>query len=97
MTTDAVLLEVGNALARNYKQEAVAIIERLMAAAEIEIVRMANDLFNKAFAIYKLHQDKSWGLVDCISFVAMREKKVNRALTVDQHFAQAGFECLMRE
>ncbi len=73
LTTDAVLLEVGNALARNHKQEAVAIIERLLAAAEMQIVRMTPDLFARAFAIFKQHQDKSWGLVDCISFVAMRE------------------------
>jgi len=86
LTTDAVLLEIGNALARNHKQEAVAIIER-----------MTPDLFARAFAVYKQHQDKSWGLVDCLSFVAMREAKVNRALTFDRHFVQAGFECLMRE
>jgi hypothetical protein len=97
LTTDAVLLEVGNALARNHKQEAVAIIERLLAAVEIEIVRMTPDLFARAFAVYKQHQDKSWGLVDCLSFVAMREAKVNRALTFDRHFVQAGFEYLMRE
>ncbi|MFO1424884.1 MAG: PIN domain-containing protein [Candidatus Competibacteraceae bacterium] len=97
LTTDAVLLEVGNALARNHKQEAVAIIERLLAAVEIEIVRMTPDLFARAFVVYKQYQDKSWGLVDCLSFVAMREAKVNRALTFDRHFVQAGFECLMRE
>jgi len=97
LTTEAVLLEVGNALARNHKQEAVAIIERLLAAVEIEIVRMTPDLFARAFAVYKQHQDKSWGLVDCLSFVAMREAKINRALTFDRHFVQAGFECLMRE
>ncbi len=97
LTTDAVLLEVGNALARNHKQEAIAIIERLLVAAEMQIVRMTPDLFARAFAIYKQHQDKSWGLVDCVSFVAMREARVNRALTFDRHFVQAGFDCLMRE
>ena len=30
--TDAVLLEIGNALARSYKQEAVEIIEQFLAA-----------------------------------------------------------------
>ena len=34
--TDAVLLEIGNALARSYKQEAVAIIEQFLAAEEID-------------------------------------------------------------
>jgi uncharacterized protein len=42
-------------------------------------------------------QDKAWGLVDCISFIVMREAGVNQALTFDQHFVQAGFQALMRE
>ena len=40
---------------------------------------------------------KAWGLVDCISFIVMREAGVNQALTFDQHFVQAGFQALMRE
>jgi predicted nucleic acid-binding protein len=47
--------------------------------------------------LYKSHQDKAWGLVDCISFVVMREAGVNQALTFDQHFVQAGFQALMLE
>jgi len=97
LTTEAVLLEVGNALARNYKREAVEVIERLTTAVEIEVISMTPDLFGRAFALYKQHQDKSWGLVDCVTFVLMRDRKVNRALTFDRHFSQAGFECLMTE
>jgi predicted nucleic acid-binding protein len=39
-------------------------------------------------------QDKQWGLVDCISFVVMREMNLTEALSFDQHFAQAGFKLL---
>jgi predicted nucleic acid-binding protein len=35
LVTDAVLLEIGNALARSYKQEAVEIIEQSLAAKEV--------------------------------------------------------------
>jgi predicted nucleic acid-binding protein len=38
--------------------------------------------------------DKDWSLTDCISFVAMQEAGVQKALTSDQHFAQAGFVVL---
>lgn len=96
LITNAVLLEIGNALARNYKQEAVAVIEQFLSAEEVEIVSLTPELFNEAFALYRTHQDKAWGLVDCISFVVMRERGIDRALTFDQHFVQAGFKALMR-
>ena len=97
LVTDAVLLEVGNALARSYKQEAIAIIEQFLIAEEVEVVHLTPHLFAQGFTLYKLYQDKAWGLVDCISFLVMREAGVNRALTFDQHFVQAGFQALMRE
>src|SRR4029434_6273965 len=97
LVTDAVHLEIGNALARSYKQEAVEIIEQFLAAEEVEVVRLTPHLFAQGFALYKSHQDKAWGLVVCISFIVMREAGVNQTLTFDQHFVQAGFQALMRE
>lgn len=96
LVTDAVLFEIGNALARHYKQEAVAIIEEFVAAAEVDIVHLTPALFEQAFDLYKTHQDKQWGLVDCLSFVVMQEQGIHQALTFDQHFTQAGFVALMR-
>ncbi|MCC5599519.1 type II toxin-antitoxin system VapC family toxin [Nostoc favosum] len=96
ITTDAVLLEIGNALARNYKNEAVEIIEYFFGSDEVEIVRLTPELFAQAFILYKTHEDKAWGLVDCISFVVMKQAEVSQALTFDQHFVQAGFQALMR-
>ena len=96
LTTDAVLLEVGNSLARSNKQKSIEIISQFISAAEeIKIVRLDETLFDKAFALYKNHADKSWGLVDCVSFIVMKEQNINDALTCDKHFAQAGFRALM--
>ena len=36
LVTNAVLLEIGNALARSYKQEAIEIIAQFLAAEEVE-------------------------------------------------------------
>ncbi len=40
LVTDAVLLEIGNALARSYKQEAVEIIAQFLAAEEVDVVHL---------------------------------------------------------
>lgn len=47
--------------------------------------------------MYSLHTDKTWGLVDCISFVVMQERGITDALTADRHFQQAGFRALLLE
>lgn len=97
LVTDAVLLEVGNALARSHKSEAASIIEQFLAFEEIEVVHLTPQLFRQALAMYKTYQDKAWSLVDCISFVVMREAGITSALTFDRHFEQAGFRPLMRD
>ena len=97
LVTDAVLLEIGNGLARNYKQEAIEVIEGFFDSEEAEIVHLTPELFQRAFDLYKKYKDKDWGLIDCISFVVMTDAGVTEALTFDQHFQQAGFKALMAE
>lgn len=97
LVTDAVLVEIGNALARNFKRQAVQVIDGFLSSEDVEVVRFSRDLFAEAFALYRSHQDKEWGMTDCLSFVVMRHAGVRDALTFDQHFVQAGFEALMRD
>lgn len=93
--TDAVILEIGNSLSRRYKARCIETIENFFESPEIEVVRVDETLFDKGFELYKSHADKTWGLVDCISFVVMRENNIANALTSDKHFVQAGFRALM--
>lgn len=95
VTTDAILLEVGNALARSFKTESIQIIEHFIASEEIQIIHLNADLFRRAFEFYRSHSDKSWGLIDCISFVVMKDLKLTASLTADRHFEQAGFTALI--
>lgn len=96
ITTDAVFLEFGNALSSNYKNEAAELMEQFLASDEIDVIRLTPKLFDEALSLYKKHQDKSWGLVDCISFVVMKQNQITQALTFDKHFIQAGFQALMK-
>ncbi|MEP6924212.1 MAG: PIN domain-containing protein [Pyrinomonadaceae bacterium] len=95
VTTDAVLFEIGNSLAKDFKQEATKIIKVLRESENVDVITVERDLFDKAFELYQKYNDKDWGLVDCISFVVMREQNITDALTSDKHFVQAGFRALM--
>ncbi len=97
LTTDVVLLEIGNALAKGYKQESIRIINEFLQSEETEIIHLNPELFQQAFKLYQTRHDKEWGFIDCVSFVVMKEKGIQQALTFDKHFAQAGFRVLMRE
>jgi len=96
VTTDAVILEIGNAMARSFKPQAAAMIRKLLSMGDAEVVRLNPDLLDKALSTYESFSDKEWGLVDCISFQVMRERGIEKALTADHHFTQAGFQALMR-
>lgn len=61
ITTDAILLEVGNRLARNFKAEAIAVIEEFLSSEEVHIISVDTHLFQKGFDLYKDYQDKAWG------------------------------------
>ncbi len=94
ITTDAVLLEIGNGLSRQYKQEAIQIIDGFITSENVEVVELTPELFIKAFAKYRNYQDKQWGLVARLSFVVMWDRGISKVLTFDRHFAQAGFQVL---
>jgi predicted nucleic acid-binding protein len=91
ITTDAVLLEIGNALSRFAKLQAVEIINYLQDAKEATVIHVTPALFAQGLQLYQQYQDKSWGLVDCISFVVMQTTGTTHVLAFDQHFTQAGF------
>jgi uncharacterized protein len=91
VTTDAVLLEIGNALSRVARSEAAEIINYFQNSPEVIVIPLTPKLFTSAMHLYAKYQDKTWGLVDCLSFVVMTEMQLSTALSFDRHFIQAGF------
>jgi uncharacterized protein len=96
LTTDLVLVEIGDALAGEFRREATQLIDFFRRAANVEIASLTSALFDEAFALYRSRPDKDWGLTDCVSFVVMAREQVQDALTFDQHFEQAGFSAMLR-
>jgi predicted nucleic acid-binding protein len=94
--TEAVLIEVVNILhSVQHRQRAAEFIDACYETANVTIVSMDTELLRRAIDFYRLHQDKAWGLTDCISFVVMKERGLIIAITADAHFQQAGFRALM--
>lgn len=58
VTTGAILLEIGNALSRNFKSESVEIIEDFLTSDDVQVVHLDPTLFRKAFELYKTVQTK---------------------------------------
>ena len=98
VTTRAILLEIGNALSKlRFRQVGVGLLENLENDADTTIVSLTDELYKKAFELFRNRPDKEWGVVDCISFVVMTERNIEAALTSDKHYEQAGFRALLKE
>ncbi len=98
VTTRAVLLEIGNALSsQRFRQAAVTLLDALEADPTVGVISVTDSLYGQALRLYRTRPDKEWGLVDCLSFIVMSERKLASALTTDMHFQQAGFRVLLRE
>ncbi len=98
ITTRGVLLEIGNALSkRKYRDSSIRLLDSIQNDSQIEIVTITDDLFFRGFRLYRSRPDKEWGLVDCISFTVMTDRRLTKALTADEHFQQCGFQSLLRK
>jgi len=96
ITTQAVALEIGNALAKQrYRAAAIELLESLEEDPKVEMIQISEDLYKRAFQLYRERLDKEWGLTDCISFIVMQDHGLVKALTTDEHFRQAGFQALL--
>jgi predicted nucleic acid-binding protein len=93
VTTEAVLVEIGNALSKaRWRHLGIDTLRDLRTDPDIEVMPVDAELFERAVALYSSRTDKEWGLTDCISFVVMQERNLTHALTTDRDFAQAGFQ-----
>jgi len=98
LTTEFVLIEIGNGLAAlRFRLNAAQIIHSLQANPFVKIIPASSYLFRQALTLYEQRPDKSWGLTDCSSFVVMSENNITDALTTDDHFRQAGFKVLLSD
>jgi predicted nucleic acid-binding protein len=99
VTSEMVLTEFLNSFSdygARLRHAAAQAVASLRDASQILIVPQTSLLFAKALVRYQDMTDKSWSLTDCASFLIMEQEQLPAALTHDRHFAQAGFQTLLR-
>ena len=97
VTTDCVLLEVGDALCDpSDHDDFLVLYESLQTDRRVKIVRLTPGLLDRGIERFRNRPDKDWPLTDCVSFVVMEDEGIREALTGDQHFEQAGYSALLK-
>ncbi|BAY28023.1 hypothetical protein NIES2100_78520 [Calothrix sp. NIES-2100] len=98
VTTQAVMLEIGNILSKQpLRHGAVMLLTALAADSKVAIVPLSPELYDRAFQLYCDRSEKEWKFTDCVSFIVMQYSGITEALTANEHFQQAGFRALLRE
>lgn len=93
VTTNVVLIEVGDGLSR-LSQRAIAVGIRDVLQQTAEIVELTRDIEHAAWELFENRSDKEWGLTDCVSMTVMTQRSINEVFTLDHHFRQAGYRTL---
>lgn len=93
ITTSYVLSETITYLnSRSYHSRAIQVGSSLLSSRFVQFIHVDESLFYAGWNYFQQHQDKTYSLTDCISFMVMQQHNVRIGLTFDQHFVQAGFE-----
>ena len=99
ITTNYILTELVAlliSLLRIPRPKIVVFIDGLKSSSSVEIVHVDAALDGRAWQFFTQRDDKEWTLVDCSSFMVMKERRITEALTTDHHFEQAGYACLLK-
>ncbi len=99
VTTEEVLVETFSGLGRadsHVRRSAAAFVRRLLDRPDVTVIPQSHESFLSGLDQYEKRLDKGYSLVDCISMRAMQRRRLRTALTPDRHFAQEGFQALMR-
>ena len=81
-------------LARLGHQRAVKVGDVLLNPRVVELVRVGATDEHSAWQLFRERSDKTYSFTDCTSFVLMQRLNLSKALTLDGHFVQEGFEVL---
>jgi predicted nucleic acid-binding protein len=97
VTTDYVIDESCTlAKGRAGPNAGIRLLDLLRQTEGVDWEWVSSDRFARAEAMFRKQRDQGYSFTDCTSFVVMRETRLDRALTTDEHFRIAGFHPTLR-
>ena len=94
---ELILVEAFSLLTKRlHKQAAIRTIGAFRLSPRVEKVPLTPDLLEAGWERCRRFADKEWDWIDCVSFELMERRSIREALSLDRHFAQAGFSLLVR-
>jgi predicted nucleic acid-binding protein len=78
------------------RRAVAALCDQTIAHANTVVLTQTREVFSRGFDLYKARPAKGYSLTDCISMIEMRDRNISDVLTHDRHFAQEGFNLLLR-
>ena len=99
VTTDEVLYEFVTALAKSgpiLRLKVVQIARRLLNHPNVKVLMQSRGSLQLALDRFSKRPDKEYSLTDCSSMNAMDAEEITDVLTHDHHFAQEGYNLLIR-
>jgi predicted nucleic acid-binding protein len=95
VTTNLIVAETHALLLRRVHGAAARTFVRLVQQPPNLVVRATADLEQSALDDWlERYADQPFSLADAVSFAVMAERRIEEALTLDRHFAVAGFTVL---
>jgi uncharacterized protein len=61
---------------------------------QVTVIPLDAELLGRAVELLMSRMDKKWSFTDCVSFEIMRQRGIQKVLSADHHFRQAGFQTL---
>ena len=97
VTTDYVLDEAVTLLKAKCHGGLIApLFDAIDNSSAMRIEWTTSERFDEARLFCMRHSHKAWSFTDCVSFLVMQSLGLVAALTSDRHFAQAGFQVLLK-
>ncbi len=62
---------------------------------ELTMVPVDEGIKREALELFKKYTDKTLSITDCVSFVIMKEKGVQKYAGFDDHYKQMGYTCVL--
>jgi predicted nucleic acid-binding protein len=95
LTTPHIFAETVTRILRRVSHEkAVKAGNLIRNESAIEIITPDKQALDLAWEIFVKYDDQNFSFVDCISFAVMRQMKITRAFTFDNHFTTMGFQII---